>query len=108
MTLAAALVDPVWIPMIVVPTIFIGLPIAIGYSRRLWTRGEEPRRGLPDESAQRLLQMQQSIDAMAIEIERISEGQRFVTKVLAARPGEALSAGDTAAKLSERTPEQSR
>jgi hypothetical protein len=26
--------------------------------------------------------MQQSIDAMAVEIERISEGQRFVTRLL--------------------------
>ena len=94
MTLAsAALVDEVWIPIIVVPTVFIGLPLAIGYARRLWIRGEEPRRAISDDSAERIAQMQHSIDAMAIEIERISEGQRFVTKVLAQRHPEALESG---------------
>ncbi len=29
------------------------------------------------------------MDAIAIEIERVSEGQRFVTKILAERPAEA-------------------
>jgi hypothetical protein len=105
MTLAsAALMDPFMIPIVVVPTIFIGLPLAIGYARRLWKDAEGPRRSqLPDDSAQRLIQMQNSIDAMAVEIERISEGQRFVTKVLAARQGDALPAGDAAAKVSERS-----
>ena len=35
-----------------------------------------------------MIQMQRSIDAMALEIERISEGQRFVTKVLTERSRE--------------------
>ena len=39
----------------------------------------------------RLTQIQQSIDAIGIEVERIGEGQRFLTRVLAASdaPGEA-------------------
>ena len=36
---------------------------------------------------QRLTEMQQSLDAVAIEVERISEGQRFATKLLAERGG---------------------
>jgi hypothetical protein len=32
-----------------------------------------------------LRQLQESIDAMAIEIERISEGQRFTSKLIAER-----------------------
>ena len=31
-------------------------------------------------------QLQQSVDAIAVELERVSEGQRFVTKLLAERP----------------------
>ncbi|CAN5150149.1 hypothetical protein BH23GEM2_BH23GEM2_18340 [soil metagenome] len=49
----------------------------------------------------RLERMEQSIEAIALEIERISEGQRFTTKLLAERtgaaaspPGGALSAGE--------------
>jgi hypothetical protein len=33
----------------------------------------------------RLVRIEQVMDAMAVEIERIGEGQRFVTKLLAAR-----------------------
>lgn len=33
----------------------------------------------------RLSEMQQSIDAVAVEVERISEGQRFTTKLLTDR-----------------------
>ena len=33
----------------------------------------------------RLSEMQQSLDAVAVEVERISEGQRFTTKLLAER-----------------------
>ena len=35
----------------------------------------------------RLSEMQQSLDAVAIEVERISEGQRFATKLLSERGG---------------------
>ena|SRR5438445_3777033 len=33
----------------------------------------------------RLTEMQQSLDAVAVEVERISEGQRFATRLLAER-----------------------
>jgi hypothetical protein len=34
----------------------------------------------------RLERMEQAIDTVAIEVERISEGQRFVTRIMAERP----------------------
>ena len=37
---------------------------------------------LPPDQLDRLSQIEQSIDAVAIEVERIGEGQRFMTKVL--------------------------
>lgn len=43
--------------------------------------------GLPPEVTARLERMEQAIDSIAIEVERISEGQRFTTKVLAERAG---------------------
>lgn len=39
---------------------------------------------------ERLARMEQAIDAMAVEVERISEGQRFTTKLLADRQPERL------------------
>lgn len=42
------------------------------------------------ESAARLERMEQAIDAMAVEVERIAESQRFTTRLLGERAGEAL------------------
>ena len=42
-------------------------------------------RPLPAEDPERLKRIEQAVDAMAIEVERISEGQRFVTRLLAER-----------------------
>ena len=67
-------------------TIFVLFPLVLGVTRYMWRRASEPARpAVSDDTARRIAQMQQSIDAMAIEIERISEGQRFVTRLLAER-----------------------
>jgi multidrug efflux pump subunit AcrA (membrane-fusion protein) len=49
------------------------------------TRGVGAVAALPPDLTQRLSRMESGIDAMAVEVERISEGQRFVTRVLAER-----------------------
>jgi hypothetical protein len=51
--------------------------------RRRWKRrvAERPSRSGSD-SDQRLARLEHGMDAIAIEIERVSEGQRFVTKLL--------------------------
>jgi hypothetical protein len=43
---------------------------------------------LPGSIEQRLVRIEQAVDAIAVEVERISEGQRFTTKLLAERSGE--------------------
>lgn len=66
----------------------IGLPIARAIARRLDGRTSSLKAGAPDTTPQ-LRQLQESVDALAIEMERMSEGQRFTAKLLAdrARPG---------------------
>ena len=68
----------------VLSIIFIFFPLATGLSRAIWKRSAKP--GVPPtvltETAQRLERLESSVDAIAIEIERISEGQRFVTRLL--------------------------
>lgn len=76
--------------------IFIGFPLAIGIAKSMWRRSIRP--GVAPqaltETAQRLERLESSVDAIAIEIERISEGQRFVTKLLSeSQPAPAISAG---------------
>ena len=58
----------------------IGVPLARAYSRRMDAESKNPR--LPTDVTDRLQRMEQAIEAVAIEIERISEGQRFTTKLL--------------------------
>jgi hypothetical protein len=69
----------------VLSIIFIFFPIAAGISKAFWRRSNKP--AIPPqaltETAQRLERLESSVDAIAIEVERISEGQRFVTKLLA-------------------------
>jgi hypothetical protein len=61
----------------------IGVPIARAIAQRL----EQPRdvRTSAIETLQRLEALQQSVEAIAVEVERISEAQRFTTKLLADR-----------------------
>lgn len=49
--------------------------------RRMLRRAREQFAGAPNDPA-RMDQLQNAVDAIALEVERISEGQRYVTKVL--------------------------
>ena len=63
------------------------MPLAVGIVLRL-LKGPRIAQQANDAAANaRLDRLEQSMDAIAIEIERISEGQRFVTKILTDRPG---------------------
>ena len=65
----------------------VGFPIARALARRLDRKTEFKSVAGPDLTPH-LRQLQDSVDAMAIEIERISEGQRFTSQLLAERAGE--------------------
>lgn len=85
----------------VLSIVLIFFPLAFGAARAIWKRSSRP--GPPPavftETAERLERLEASVDAIAIEIERVSEGQRFVTKLLSeSQPAPALGAG-------QRTPE---
>ena len=69
--------------MIVIPLCIIGWPLARAYARRLESTPVAPP--LQDEVRARLERMEQAIDSIAIEVERISEGQRFTTRLLSDR-----------------------
>lgn len=68
--------------------IAVAFPLAIAYARRIW-RGKPSVSAQADTVAPRLDRLEQAVDSIAIEIERIAEGQRFVTKVFAERPPQA-------------------
>lgn len=75
------------IPIVAIVSVFVFGPIAFAISRFIWKRSTAPAiKAGPDRATQdRLEQLQQSMDSIAIEVERISEGQRFVTKIMSDR-----------------------
>jgi hypothetical protein len=85
----------------IVFTIFVLGPLAVGFARTLFKRATRP--ALPpavfNEAAQRLERVEAAVETIALEIERISEGQRFVTKLLSeSQPAPQLGAGQRSAE----------
>lgn len=86
-----------WNEDIVVPIAFfvtaivlsIGIPLVRGVVRRWDRRSTEP--ALPSDTGARLERIEQAIDAMSIEVERIAEGQRFVTRLMTDRSPERVA-----------------
>jgi len=62
--------------------IAIGFPIARAIARRMDRKSIAPP-ATDAETRSRLERIEHAVDAIAVEVERISEGQRFTTKVLA-------------------------
>lgn len=61
------------------------VPLSIAWARRIWRRsGGGPARPaeMPREMDDRLARLEQAMDAVAVEVERIGEGQRFMTRLL--------------------------
>jgi hypothetical protein len=85
--------------MAMVLAIVIGRPLVSAWAKKL--ENESKRPAIPAEVATRLERMEQSIDAIAVEVERISEGQRFTTKLLAESTNTPLPG--EAARLADRT-----
>jgi hypothetical protein len=69
---------------------FVALFLVVWLSRR--RRGPALAMRLPAEESARLEQLQRNVDVIALEVERISEGQRYVTKLLSEKQ-QALGAG---------------
>jgi hypothetical protein len=79
-------IDGVWVPIVLfasIPVMAIGIPIARAYAKRV-ERGDYTAQ-LPADVTARLERMEHAIDSIAVEVERISEGQRFTTKLLSER-----------------------
>jgi hypothetical protein len=60
--------------------IIIGLPLARAFARRMDRRGGTAQ--VSNEVSSQLAHLNQAVDAIALEVERISEGQRFTTRLL--------------------------
>ncbi|MEX2110452.1 MAG: hypothetical protein WD802_07615 [Gemmatimonadaceae bacterium] len=69
----------------IVGTVFMAivlLPLSIALARRFWKKSVTTITSLPRELGERLGRMEQALEATSLEVERIGEGQRFLTRLL--------------------------
>ena len=77
----------------IVFTLFVLAPMAVAAARLMWRRATRPT--LPpgwSDASMRFERLEQAVDAIAIEIERVSEGQRFITRIMTDRGAGAQAA----------------
>ena len=75
--------------MLMIIVLAIGVPLVRALGHR-WEKEARIPRG-DSEVSQRLANIEQAVEAIAVEVERISEGQRFVTRVLADKSPERIA-----------------
>jgi hypothetical protein len=100
----------------VVGTIFMVialLPLSVAFARRIWKKSVVTVTGFPREIADRLSRMEHAIEATSLEVERIGEGQRFLThlftekeSVRAIAPGGTHAGGTQLVERTKGTPER--
>lgn len=66
-----------------VVSIALGLPLIRSWTRRMEQRSAQ---NLPPDVTARLARIEAAVESIAIEVERISESQRFMAKLQAERP----------------------
>jgi hypothetical protein len=90
-------ISPFIVPIVLficIAATVIMVPVARAFARRMERTPLQP--SMPPDVVARLERMEQAIDSIAIEVERISEGQRFTTKLLSERADRGLPASSPA------------
>ena len=93
--------------------LFVLGPVALAFARRLWKKGMPgpASAALPSKVEDRLKAIEQAVESVAIEVERIGEGQRFMSRVFTERTEGQRQLGEGAAQpvevaQRERVPER--
>jgi len=89
--------------IIIVFTLAVLMPLSIAWARGFLRRSKHASEQPSRELTQKLNRMEEGIEAIAIEVERISEGQRFVTKVIGQGAAQPVAVGRGDAVPVERT-----
>ena len=69
------------------------LPLSLAFARRVWRRGGPVTPAVPRDVDDRFSRLDQAVEAIALEVERIGEGQRFITRVLSEQGRVAVGSG---------------
>ena len=74
--------------------IALGIPLIRAFTRR-WERPALPPGNSDTDVTARLERIEQAVEAVAIEVERIAEAQRFSAKLMAGQPQQSLPPSDS-------------
>ena len=61
--------------------VIVLLPLSVALARRIWRRSAAAVSAFPRELADRLTRLEQTAEATSLEVERIGEGQRFLSRL---------------------------
>jgi hypothetical protein len=67
--------------------VIVLFPISVAFARRIWKKSAVAVTSFPKELTDRLFRLEQTVESSAVEIERIGEGQRFLTRLFTEGPG---------------------
>jgi hypothetical protein len=81
--------------------VIVLLPLSIAYARRIWRRSAAAVSSIPKELMERFTRLEQGVDAIAVEVERIGEGQRYLISSGAAEPVSVKQREAVASRLRE-------
>jgi hypothetical protein len=83
--------------------LIVFLPLSIAWSRRIWRRSAAAVTAFPREIGERLLRMEQALEATSVEVERIGEGQRFLTRLFTEGEGTRTIGGGAAQPIERKS-----
>jgi len=78
---------------VMVAFVVVFSPLVRAIARRIDRSTQRQPQQMPTEVRQQLQQLSASVEAIAIEVERISEGQRFTTRLLTEKPASIAEQG---------------
>jgi hypothetical protein len=70
------------VPITAIVSVFVLAPLALAFARLLWKRATAAPPAISDDANRKLEHLIQAVDTIAIEVERIQENQRYLTKVV--------------------------
>jgi hypothetical protein len=83
--------------------VIVLLPISIAFARRIWRRSAAAVASIPREIGERLLRIEQGLEATSVEVERIGEGQRFLTRLFTEGEGTRAIGGGAAQPIERKS-----
>jgi hypothetical protein len=84
--------------------VIVLLPLSVALARRIWRRSAAVVTSFPRELAERLQRLEQATEATSLEVERIGEGQRFLTRLFTEGEGARVLGAGAAQPVETRQP----